>query len=77
MATRHRLNAARYKHDYYAYARSLGLCGRCKRQDALRGMAYCLDCRTAIQGYNHARKGLPKRVYETKFTRAERERGLQ
>lgn len=60
----------RYKHDYYAYARSLGLCGRCVKRDALPGMAYCADCRTAMQGYNHRRKGLPRKTYYTKFTRA-------
>lgn len=58
----------RYKHDYYAYARSLGLCGRCKKADALPNMAYCLACRTAIQRYNHQRQGEPTRTYETKFS---------
>lgn len=62
--------------EYYHAARSLGLCGRCKQQDALIGMAYCLTCRTATQRYNHARKGEPRKVYETKFTRLERDRGL-
>ena len=61
-----------YKHDYYAYARSLGLCGRCKKREALPGMAYCLKCRTATQAYNHARKGPPRKVYESKFTAVER-----
>ena len=60
--------------EYYYAARALGLCGRCKQRDALRGMAYCAECRSAIQSYNHKRKGLPRKVYETKFTRALRER---
>lgn len=55
--------------EYYYAARKLGLCGRCKQADALAGMAYCLKCRTAMQGYNHARKGPPKKVYESKFAR--------
>ena len=54
---------------YYHYARSLGLCGRCKQRDALTDMAYCLECRTAMQGYNHKRKGPPRKVYVTKFVR--------
>lgn len=53
---------------YYHYARSLGLCGRCKQRDALADMAYCLECRTAMQRYNHKRKGPPRKVYVTKFT---------
>lgn len=62
---------------YYHYARSLGLCGRCKRADALPGMAYCLKCRTDMQHYNHARKGLPskRKVYVTKFTVAMKDAG--
>lgn len=70
MSTTYSPTARRYKHDYYHHARALGLCGRCKKRDALPGMAYCRDCRTAMQGYNHRRKGPPTRVYETKFTRA-------
>jgi hypothetical protein len=69
MTTRRRLSAARYAHAYYALARSLGLCGRCKRQDALPDMAYCRVCHAANRGYNHKRKGPPRKVYESKFTR--------
>lgn len=55
--------------EYYFYARSLGLCGRCKKRDALAGMAYCGVCREVIQAYNHKRQGVPVRRYESKFTR--------
>jgi hypothetical protein len=60
--------------EYYHAARALGLCGRCKQYDALPNMAYCLKCRTATQAYNHARKGKPRKVYESKFTAAVRGR---
>ena len=69
MTTCRRLSARLYSHDSYLYARSLGLCGRCKKRDALAGMAYCEVCREVIQAYNHKRQGVPVRRYESKFTR--------
>lgn len=64
-------NRPLYDRDYYAYARSLGLCGRCKKRDALAGMAYCRVCWQVNRANNERRQGVPTRRYRSKLTRAE------
>lgn len=67
MTTRRRESARIYKRDYYAYARSLGLCGRCKKRDALPEMAYCRECHAACRAHNERRQGIPVKRYRSKF----------
>lgn len=56
-----------YDRDSYHYARSLGLCGRCKKRDALPEMAYCRECHAACRAYNERRQGIPVKRYRSKF----------